>query len=71
MKYFAMVLRVLIILMWFHLMSIWLWTPGTAPFCSGVGFILIWVYLSLQSAVWPKALLCPLFHKCKSGSCEK
>lgn len=65
MKYFAMVLRVLIVLIWFKMLSISGWTPATAPFCSGIGFILIGLYLALQAAVWPKAILCPLFSKCR------
>lgn len=65
MKYFAMLLRVLIIVVWFKMMSISGWTPQTAPFCSGIGFVLIGLYLALQSFVWPKALLCPLGKKCR------
>jgi len=65
MKYFAMVLRVLIVLVGFKMMSISGWTPQTAPFCSGIGFILIGLYLALQAFVWPKALLCPLGMNCR------
>jgi hypothetical protein len=70
MKYFAMVLRVLIVLVGFKLMSMgWAegWTPQTAPFCSGIGFILVGLYLSLQAMFWPKALLCPLGAKCRKN----
>ncbi|MDQ7008798.1 MAG: hypothetical protein Q9M94_00725 [Candidatus Gracilibacteria bacterium] len=71
MKYFAMVLRVLIILVGFKMMSISGWTPQTAPFCSGIGFILIGLYLAIQAAIGPKAMLCPLFSKCREkGSCK-
>ncbi len=71
MKYFAMVLRVLIILVWFRMLFISGWTPNTAPFCSGVGFILIGLYLAIQAAIWPKAILCPLFSKCREEwSCK-
>ena len=63
MKYFAMILRIAIIVMWVHMMHLGNWTPNTPPFCSGIGFILIGLYLALQSAVWTKAMLCPLFSK--------
>ena len=68
MKYFAMILRILIIVVWFKMMSMGGaegWTPNTPPFCSGIGFVLIGLYLALQSFVWPKALLCPLGKKCR------
>jgi len=65
MKYFAMLLRVLIFVAWFKMMSLSGWTPNTAPFCSGIGFVLIGLYFALQSFVWPKALLCPLGKKCR------
>lgn len=65
MKYFAMVLRVLIVLIWFKMLSLSGWTPATEAFCSGIGFILIGLYLAIQAAIWPKAMLCPLFSKCR------
>jgi len=27
------------------------WTPATEAFCSGIGFILIGLYLALQAAI--------------------
>jgi len=65
MKYFAMVLRVVIILIGFKMLSISGWTPNTAPYCSGIWFILVGVYFAIQAFVWPKALLCPLGKKCR------
>ena len=65
MKYFAMALRVLIVLVWFQMLSLSGWELNTAPFCSGIGFIIVGLYLALQAMVWPKALLCPLGAKCR------
>jgi len=68
MKYFAIILRILIILVGFKMMSMgWAegWTHGTPPFCSGIGFVLIGLYLSLQAMIWPKAMLCPFTAKCR------
>jgi hypothetical protein len=62
MKYFAIVLRILIIAIWIKMMALWNWTPNTPPFCSGIGFILIGVYLSLQALFWPRALICPFIQ---------
>jgi hypothetical protein len=70
MKYFAVALRVLIILVWFKMMYLWNWEPNTVPFCSWIGFIVVWVYFTLLAVVWPKALLCP-FKKCDWKKCEK
>lgn len=63
MWFFAMALRVLIIIVWVKMLYISGWKADTAPFCSGIWFILIWIYLALQAIAWPKAILCPLFHK--------
>jgi len=72
MKIIAMILRILIVVIWFKMLSISGWTPDTAPFCSGIGFIALWLYLALQAAFWPKAMLCPIFHGCKSEwTCKK
>jgi predicted tellurium resistance membrane protein TerC len=65
MKYFAIILRILIIAVWIKMMALWNWTPNTPPFCSGIGFILIWIYLTLQALIWPKAMLCPFTQKCR------
>ena len=65
MKYFAMALRVLIVLVWFKMLSLSGWESNTAQFCSGIGFIVVGVYLTLQAMAWPKALLCPFTAKCR------
>ncbi len=65
MKYFAIILRILIVVVWIKMMALWNWTPQTAPFCSGIGFILIGLYLALQAMIWPKAMLCPFTAKCR------
>lgn len=70
MKIVAMILRILIILVWIKMMALGNWTPDTPPFCSGVGFILIWIYFTLMATVGPKALLCPL-KKCDSECSTK
>ncbi len=72
MRIIAMILRVLLVLVWIKMMSISGWTPDTAPFCSGVGFILAAVYFALLSIAGPKKMLCPLFHGCKwEPTCKK
>ena len=65
MKFFAIILRILIIVVWFKMLSISGWKPNTPPFCSWIGFILIGLYLALQAIFWPKAMTCP-FGKCKN-----
>lgn len=65
MKYFAIILRIAIVVVWFKMLSLSGWTPVTVPFCSGIGFILIGVYLTIQSMIWPKAMLCPFTAKCR------
>ena len=68
MKYFAIVLRIAIILVGFKMMSMGGtngWEANTAPFCSGIGFIVVGLYLTLQAMAWPKALLCPFTAKCR------
>jgi len=65
MKYFAIILRILIIVVGFKMMSLGNWTPNTPPFCSGIGFILIGLYLGLQAMIWPKAMLCPFTASCR------
>ena len=70
MWYVAMILRILIILVWIQMMNLSGWTPNTPPFCSGVGFILIWVYFALLSIVGPKKMLCPI-KNCVSDTCKK
>jgi len=65
MKYFAIILRILIIVIGFKMMSLGNWEPNTAPYCSGVGFVLIGLYLGLQAMIWPKAMLCPFTKKCR------
>lgn len=72
MRFVAVIIRILIIAMWVNLMYLSWWTPATPPFCSGISFILVWIYLQLQSVFWPKSMLCPLFHGCKSDwACKK
>jgi len=65
MKYFAIILRILIIVFWVHMMHLSNWTPDTPPFCSWVAIILIGLYLGLQAMIWPKAMLCPFTAKCR------
>ena len=65
MKYFAIVLRVLIVIIWFKMLALSGWDANTAPFCSGIGFIVVGLYLGLQAMIWPKALLCPFTAKCR------
>lgn len=65
MKYFAIILRILIVIVWIKMMMLWKWTPDTAPFCSGIGFVLVGLYFTLQAMIWPKAMLCPFTAKCR------
>lgn len=65
MKYFAIILRIAIVVVWIHMLQLAQWTPNTPPFCSGIGFILIGLYLWLQAMIWPKAMLCPFTAKCR------
>lgn len=71
MKIIAMILRVLVIVVWFKMMSLSWWEINTAPFVSGIGFIALGLYLILQAIKWPKALLCPIFHGCGPEKCKK
>jgi len=66
-----MVLRVLIVVVWFKMMVLGNWDYNTAPFVSGLWFVLIWLYFAIQSIAWPKSTLCPLFHGCGSKWCKK
>jgi len=75
MKYIAIVIRILIIVVWIKLMSLSGWKPLTPPFCSWLWFILIWLYLVLQALFGPRAMTCPFIQlKCpmnKDWVCEK
>lgn len=69
MKYLAMLIRVVIIVIWIF-MIVQNPEPRTPPFCSWVVFILVWIYFTLLATVWPKALLCP-FKNMEWGCCKK
>jgi len=70
MKIFAMLLRATIIIVWIIMLYLSWWNMSSPPFVSGIGFIVSGIYLVLQAIVWPKALLCPLFHK-SEWCCKK
>ena len=71
MKYFAIILRILIIVIWVQMLILAEWKPHTPPFCSGIGFILIGLYLALQAIMWPKSMICPFFGGCKIDANKK
>ncbi len=62
MKYFAILLRLLIILIWIKILIISKANFWTVDFCTWVGFIVVWLYLSLQALFWPRALICPFIQ---------
>jgi len=53
----------LIIVIWFKILIMSWIKPDTIEFCTWLGFIVIWIYFSLQALVWPKVLLCPFSEK--------
>ena len=72
MRILAIILRVLIIVIWFKMLSLSNWTPDTAPFCSWIWFIAIGIYFAIQAIKWPKSTLCPVVHWLKyDASCKK
>ena len=62
MKYIAIIIRIVIIIIWFRLMAISWWTPNTIWFCNGIGFVLVGLYLILQALFWPRAMVCPFIQ---------
>jgi len=66
----AILLRVWIIVVWVKMLFIWAWDVNSAPFVSGIWFILTWLYFACLSIFGPKAMLCPLLNKCGSH-CKK
>ncbi len=65
MKYFAIVLRILIVIIWFKMLAMSGLAPQTEGFCTGIWFIVVGLYLTLQAMAWPKALLCPFTASCR------
>ncbi len=71
MRYFSLFLRILIFVIWFKLLHFSGYKPETAEFCSGIWFILVSLFLSMQAVMWPKAMLCPFFGWLRSGCSKK
>ena len=71
MKIIAIVLRVLIIIVWIKMILLGNGSFDNPPFVSGIWFVLTGLYLVLQAIVWPKSMLCPIFHWCGKESCKK
>ena len=68
MKYLALVLRIVLVLIWVRILVLNGFTPWSIETCTAVWFIVTWAYLALQAIVWPKALLCPFGESCKTDS---
>lgn len=72
MKYFGIVLRILIILSGVHMMILSWFERESALMCSWVSVTLIGIYLALQAVMWPKSMLCPFTEKCREKMwCKK
>ena len=71
-RIFAIILRILIIAIWFKILVLSNCTPNTTLFCSWIGFIAIGIYFAIQAIKWPKYLLCPIVYGLKyEAPCKK
>lgn len=72
MKYFAMILRIFIVLHGIHMMFLSGFEPKTPLMCWWLAVTLIGIYLILQAVVWPRNIVCPFFKKCREKwGCKK
>ncbi len=65
MKYLAIALRLLILIIGVKILMIEGWDISTASSLSGIAFVFIAVYFGLMSLVWEASLACPFFTGCR------
>ena len=70
MKYLALVLRVILVLIWVRIFVLNGFSAWSIETCTALWFIVTGAYLAIQAIVWPKALLCPFWKSCKGSSCK-